>query len=345
MNAQNLSPTFRAILEGTAPPEIEPRALSRTRSWGVLSDQRAVSNTLDSSFRHELESVLVRRSSRHHARRYRDLYTNGSDQNVMEHNGNEQMHTDINQLDTNFSMSDGEDEDMEFSVSDTGAYDHEQSRDSRQVGHPLGGMSRSRRSSSNRALENAVRALSAEVNVLKNVIGASFDMQLDIQRAIRQEVSAAMNQNNRPHVASFSDNVGGTVSACTEGNSSASNLDNHGSGEGGTMSESTEPEGERSNSTDHAVCLRSTETSMSSRPASNGMSVGNTSQLAIDSYRLASSGTCIVCLESRVDSLLYGCGHMCSCSMCGRHLIASGQPCPICRAPIRDVVRVYMVAE
>lgn len=124
-------------------------------------------------------------------------------------------------------------------------------------------------------MESAVRALREEVSVLKNVIGASFDMQLDIQRAIRQEVSAAMSQP-KPEAQGSAEPV------------------------------------------DYAGKRR---------------------------YEPAQSGTCIVCLEASVDAVLYGCGHMCSCALCGRHLIAAGQGCPVCRAPIKDVVRVFMCAQ
>lgn len=39
-----------------------------------------------------------------------------------------------------------------------------------------------------------MRGLREEVAVLKHVVGASFDMPLDVQRAIRQEASAVLAQ-------------------------------------------------------------------------------------------------------------------------------------------------------
>ena len=57
-------------------------------------------------------------------------------------------------------------------------------------------------------------------------------------------------------------------------------------------------------------------------------------------------GECTVCYERQVDCVLYSCGHMCLCFQCALELHrgsrSAGQGlCPICRAPIRDVIRAY----
>ena len=46
----------------------------------------------------------------------------------------------------------------------------------------------------NGTLHQIVNALREEVTVLRNTINASFDLQLDIQRSIRQEVAVAMSK-------------------------------------------------------------------------------------------------------------------------------------------------------
>nr|CAG4638338.1 EOG090X03H5 [Cyclestheria hislopi] len=60
----------------------------------------------------------------------------------------------------------------------------------------------------------------------------------------------------------------------------------------------------------------------------------------------AAAGECSVCYERPIDCVLYSCGHMCLCYVCALQLYRGGRSagqglCPICRAPIRDVIRAY----
>ncbi|XP_052001137.1 neuralized E3 ubiquitin protein ligase 1Ab [Xyrauchen texanus] len=51
---------------------------------------------------------------------------------------------------------------------------------------------------------------------------------------------------------------------------------------------------------------------------------------------------CLLCCERPVDSVLYACGHMCVCSICGGKLKEMSNPsCPMCRSPIRDIIKIY----
>ena len=55
----------------------------------------------------------------------------------------------------------------------------------------------------------------------------------------------------------------------------------------------------------------------------------------------AASTECVVCYESEVDCVLYSCGHMCMCFQCAVNQWSKAGECPMCRQPIRDVIRTY----
>ncbi|XP_066582353.1 protein neuralized isoform X2 [Prorops nasuta] len=52
---------------------------------------------------------------------------------------------------------------------------------------------------------------------------------------------------------------------------------------------------------------------------------------------------CSICYERNINSVLYMCGHMCMCYTCAiqQWRGKGGGHCPLCRAPIRDVIRIY----
>ena len=53
------------------------------------------------------------------------------------------------------------------------------------------------------------------------------------------------------------------------------------------------------------------------------------------------SSECAVCLVHRKDAVLAPCGHMCACFRCATRLHRQQDKCPICRATIEHVVKVY----
>lgn len=50
---------------------------------------------------------------------------------------------------------------------------------------------------------------------------------------------------------------------------------------------------------------------------------------------------CSICLESRVDSVYYPCGHMSNCFKCAANEKSRVGICPICRADVRDIVQIF----
>ena len=53
---------------------------------------------------------------------------------------------------------------------------------------------------------------------------------------------------------------------------------------------------------------------------------------------------CVVCMDAPKDCVMVPCGHQCVCEACAQQLTQATTPtCPVCRALIRETMRVYRV--
>jgi ribosomal protein L44E len=57
----------------------------------------------------------------------------------------------------------------------------------------------------------------------------------------------------------------------------------------------------------------------------------------------AASSSCVICLDAPVEGACVPCGHMCGCMECLNEVIAKKWGCPVCRAKINQVIRLYAV--
>ncbi|XP_069755350.1 E3 ubiquitin-protein ligase NEURL3-like [Narcine bancroftii] len=67
------------------------------------------------------------------------------------------------------------------------------------------------------------------------------------------------------------------------------------------------------------------------------------SNCAQSSRSLEGEEECIVCFSLQVDSVLYKCGHMCTCYGCGQKLLSKKCSCPICRQPIKEIIKIFRI--
>lgn len=56
-----------------------------------------------------------------------------------------------------------------------------------------------------------------------------------------------------------------------------------------------------------------------------------------------SSSSCVICLDAPVEGACIPCGHMAGCMSCLKEIKTKKWGCPVCRAKIDQVVRVYTV--
>lgn len=60
--------------------------------------------------------------------------------------------------------------------------------------------------------------------------------------------------------------------------------------------------------------------------------MGNTDEKATD---------CVICYDAQQSVVCVPCGHIAMCSSCAHEVVKSTHLCPLCRVPIREIVRFF----
>ena len=77
------------------------------------------------------------------------------------------------------------------------------------------------------------------------------------------------------------------------------------------------------------------------RSSRSNSSVTRPKSCSPDNSNSLATTECVICYESEVDCVIYSCGHMCMCFQCAVNQWSRAGECPVCRQPIRDVIRTY----
>lgn len=86
---------------------------------------------------------------------------------------------------------------------------------------------------------------------------------------------------------------------------------------------------------------RSDSTLSTQRPSDEGRAEQEKDSAEAQNEQNQSYSECSICMNSRVNAVIYRCGHMCMCFGCAKETHRRSGDCPICRTPIIDVIRCY----
>ncbi|XP_051142576.1 uncharacterized protein LOC127259342 [Andrographis paniculata] len=129
--------------------------------------------------------------------------------------------------------------------------------------------------------------LHRRMNSMQSMLEECMDLQIELHRSVRQEVSAALNR---------------------------------------------------------AISSRDKDTVVPKDETQNELLF--TRRRSSDPWDHVRQGVCCLCGDSKIDSLLYRCGHMCTCIKCAENLIQQRNgKCPMCEAPVVEVLRAYFIQE
>lgn len=109
------------------------------------------------------------------------------------------------------------------------------------------------------------------------------------------------------------------------------------------ISTALEARGEQQNRRNQAVEFESTNRSSSDNSPIRGGAADDMQQNNGGNVDDDRNNECSICMNNRVNAVIYRCGHMCMCFPCAKETHRRSGDCPICRCPIIDVIRCYPV--
>ncbi|KAJ4785490.1 RING/U-box superfamily protein [Rhynchospora pubera] len=63
----------------------------------------------------------------------------------------------------------------------------------------------------------------------------------------------------------------------------------------------------------------------------------------LEKREVGQDGLCIVCFDSKIEAACIPCGHMAGCVACFKKIEAKNKRCPVCRAKVDQIVKIYTV--
>lgn len=55
----------------------------------------------------------------------------------------------------------------------------------------------------------------------------------------------------------------------------------------------------------------------------------------------SSKDVCVICQHEEVSMVIVPCGHACLCAACSLSVMDNTKQCPLCRAAIREIIKIY----
>lgn len=71
--------------------------------------------------------------------------------------------------------------------------------------------------------------------------------------------------------------------------------------------------------------------------------VGKVDPLSSTGKSGINTSECAICMDGPKDTLLAPCGHVCCCNGCAKRLHTRADKCPVCRATIESIFKVFKV--